>query len=97
MLTAIEAKLTALRTKHHFTIVENKISNAANRGDLFCILDLNEIPDGNMSMLYEISCLLYELGYRTVIEERTLVIYWSLNPHICYNDLCGDIDEDEKY
>lgn len=58
-------------------------------------LDLNDIPNGSMGMLYEISCLLYELGYRTVIEDRTLVIYWSLNPHIYYSDLCEDVEEEE--
>ena len=86
MLTAIEAKLTAYRKRDYFTIVEGKISDAADNGELMCSIHIDELPDGSAGMLYEITNLLYELGYRTAMEnQRTLHVYWHPKSPTYYN------------
>lgn len=76
MITALDAKLIAYRTRDYYNVVENKISESANNGDLMCTIQLNEIPNGTMGIFYEISKLLFELGYRTAIDQNKLYIYW---------------------
>ena len=86
MLTAIEAKLTAYRKRDYFAIVEGKISDAADNGDLMCTIHIDELPNGSAGMLYEITNLLYELGYRTSMEnQQILYVYWHPKSPSYYN------------
>lgn len=82
MISALEAQLTAHRTKYT-NIVENKIIEAASQGDMMCSITIDEIPNGTLNTLYDISCLLTTLGYKTYLEsDRKLNIYWfiKINP-----------------
>lgn len=94
MLTATEAKLIAYRKKSYFTIVEQKIRLAANNGETECAINMDEIPDGSYMILCEISNLLIELGYQTVMGENVINVYWQVQKPIFY-DILGDIDDEE--
>lgn len=81
MITALEAKLNAYRTREWFDIVDKKIKDAAVSGDLMCIIGVDDIPNGTEGTLYEIAGLLNELGYQTMIDIGNrngldLYIYW---------------------
>lgn len=90
MITAIEAKLAVARTKPYYNIVNQKIKVAANNGNSMCAIQLDEIPNATTGTLYEISNLLYEFGYRTLIAHpNTLTIYWHVKSPTYYN-----IDDD---
>lgn len=89
MITALEAKLNAYRTREWFDIVDKKIKDAAVGGDLMCIISVDEIPNGTEGTLYEIAGLLNELGYQTTIdiENRNglvLYIYWHAKREVNY-------------
>lgn len=93
MMTATEAKISAFRnrTRGYFHIAESRITQAALDGELMCSINLDEIPGGNISMLYEVSYLLNELGYQTFINEYTLTIYWTVKkPYHCEVDYIED-------
>ena len=99
MITALDAKLIAYRKRDYYNIVENKISEAANNGDLMCSIQLNEIPNGTMGIFYEISNLLFELGYLTAIDQNKLYIYWHLKHAIdnpVYINYFDESDGEEK-
>ena len=93
MMTATEARIAAFRnrTRGYFHIAESRITQAALDGELMCSINLDEIPGGNISMLYEVSYLLNELGYQTLINEYTLTIYWTVKkPYHCEVDYIED-------
>jgi hypothetical protein len=95
MITAIEAKIAAARTKPYYNIVNQKIKVAANNGNSMCAIQLDEIPNATTGTLYEISNLLYELGYRTLITHpNTLTIYWHVKSPTYYNIDDFDIIEE---
>ena len=76
MITALEAKLNAYRTREWFDIVDKKIKDAAVRGDMMCIIGVDEIPNGTEGTLYEIAGLLNELDYQTAVDmEKQLTLY----------------------
>ena len=82
MITALEAKLNAYRTREWFDIVDKKIKDAAVNGDLMCIIGVDDIPNGTEDTLYEIAGLLKELGYQAMFDvfrvpSRALYIYWD--------------------
>lgn len=86
MISALEAQLTAHRTKYT-NIVENKIIEAASKGDMMCSISIDEIPNGTLHTLHEISCLLTTLGYKTFIEsDSKLNIYWFIMIKPSYPD-----------
>lgn len=94
MLTAIEAKRESYRkTNGYYGIVESKILTATTRGETSCSINMDEIFNGTTGMLCEISYLLTELGYKTVIDENTLNVYWHVQPPIYY-DVLDDLDEE---
>lgn len=63
---------------------------AANNGNSMCAIQLDEIPNATTGTLYEISNLLYELGYQSLITHpNTLTIYWHVKSPTYYN-----IDDD---
>jgi hypothetical protein len=96
MLTAIEAKLKAYRKRDFFAIVEGKISDAADNGEMMCTIQIDDLPNGSVGMLYEITNLLYELGYRTLISHsNTLTIYWNVKLPTYYN-IDDDFDNIEE-
>ena len=86
MISALEAKLTAFR-KRYGNIVENKIIEAASKGDMMCTLSVDEIPNGAKHTLYEIASILSELGYQFSIDENenVLNIYWIITSRMLYN------------
>jgi hypothetical protein len=91
MITALEAKLNAYRTREWFDIVDKKIKDAAVSGDLMCIIGVDDIPNGTEGTLYEIAGLLNELGYQTMIdlENRNglvLYIYWHAKRVVSHAD-----------
>jgi hypothetical protein len=91
MITALEAKLNAYRTREWFDIVDKKIKDAAVSGDLMCIIGVDDIPNGTKGTLYEIAGLLNELGYQTMIdlENRNglvLYIYWHAKRVVSHAD-----------
>jgi hypothetical protein len=91
MITALEAKLNAYRTRVWFDIVDKKIKDAAVSGDLMCIIGVDDIPNGTEGTLYEIAGLLNELGYQTMIdlENRNglvLYIYWHAKRVVSHAD-----------
>lgn len=94
MLTATEAKLISYKNKHYFPIISKKILDAANNGETTCVLSINEINNGTSGMLYEISYLLNELGYRTLINENSIDVYWSVQKPLFY-DILGDMEEED--
>lgn len=97
MITALEAKLNAYRTRKWFDIVDKKIKDAAVNGDLMCIIGVDDIPNGTNGTLYEIAGLLNELGYRTMFDAfreptRALYIYWHAKREVNY---AGNSDSEE--
>lgn len=98
MLTAIEAKKESYRkTNGYYGIVESKILTAITRGETSCSINIDEIPDGTPGMLKEISYLLTELGYNTLIDFGDILnIYWHVQPPIYY-DVFDNIDEEEYW
>lgn len=58
-----------------------------------CDISIEEIPNGTSGTLCEISYLLNELGYQTVIDENIVNVYWAVQKPIFY-DILGDIEED---
>lgn len=99
MLTADEAKLIAFRNKTRglFQIVESLIEETAMKGEMMCSVKLGDSPGSNMGMLYEISHLLFELGYQTAIEysTKTLTIYW--NPKVHYYNMSDAVEEEDVF
>ena len=96
-MTAIEAKQESYRkTNGYFTIVESKILTATSRGETSCSINMDEICNGTLNMLSEISYLLIELGYQVVIRENTLDVYWAIQKPIYYN-IFDDIEKDEYW
>lgn len=95
MLNAIETKLIAYRKKSYFNIVEDKILNSAKDGELSCVITLDEIPEGTTGKLDEISYLLIELGYQSIVEENKLSICWAAQkPFYEIMDVLGEEDDD---
>lgn len=98
MITALEAKLNAYRTREWFDIVDKKIKDAAVGGDLMCIIGMDDIPNGTEGTLYEIAGLLNELGYQTMIDienrnELILYIYWHTKRAVNYADSSDSEEE----
>ena len=98
MITALEAKLNAYRTRKWFDIVDEKIKDAAVSGDLMCIIGVDDIPNGTEGTLYEIAGLLNELGYQTMFDvfrvpTRALYIYWHAKRVVNHADN-SDSEED---
>lgn len=96
MLTATEAKLISYKNKDYFPVVSKKILDAANNGETTCAVSVNEIIDGTPGLLYEISYLLNELGYRTTINENIINVYWSVQKPLFY-DILGDMEEEDGW
>lgn len=97
MMSAIEAKQESYRKSNgYYTIVESKILTATTRGETSCSINMDEISNGTLGMLSEISYLLIELGYQAVISENTLNVYWTVNKPMFYN-IFDDIEEDEYW
>lgn len=92
MLTATEAKLKSYQKKNYFNIVEKKIEDAVNNGELWCTINMNEIPNGTFGMLLEISNLLNELGYQTKVNYDTVDVYWTVMGE--FNIYGEDIDDE---
>ena len=94
MITALEAKHKAFCKKPYYKIVENKINEAASTGELVCAIRMEEITDGTIGKLYEMSRFLNEFGYFTMIERNVLVISWipSWTNHTSY---VGESDSEE--
>lgn len=86
MISALEAKLTAFR-KRYGNIVENKIIEAASKGDMMCTISADEIQNCVNYTLHEIASILYELGYKFSIDENenVLNIYWIITSRMLYN------------
>lgn len=99
MLTANEAKLIAFinKTRRLFHSVENLIEEAALKGETMCSVKLDDSTGSTIGMLYEISHLLFELGYQTAIEysSKTLTIYWHVKSPTYYN-IDDDFDSIEE-
>lgn len=99
MMTALEAKLTAYRNKTngYFHIAEKRIEEAAIFGKTECAIEMSEIPNGTMGMMYELSSVLNELGYQVIFfgEQKTLGIYWGTKKDIVMNIADEYIDEEE--
>lgn len=94
MMTAIEAKQESYRkTNGYYNIVESKILTATSRGETSCSINMDEICNGTLGMLSEISYLLIELGYQVLINENTLEVYWATYKPMYYN-IFDDIEED---
>lgn len=94
-MSAIEAKQESYRkTNGYYSIVESKISTAISRGETSCSINMDEISNGSLGMLSEISYLLIELGYQAVISENTLNVYWDVQKPMFYNIFDG-LEEDE--
>lgn len=95
MITALEAKINAFKKRPHYKMVEQRIVDASSAGDMMCTFHLEEIPNGTLGLLYEISSLLNELGYQTTIEDQdTLYVCWYLKRPMCYN-VDGSDNEEE--
>jgi hypothetical protein len=98
-MTALEAKLTAYRNKRngYFHIAESRIEDAAMFGNTECAIEMCEIPNGTMGMIYELASILNELGYQTIFfgEPKTLGIYWGAKKDIVMNIADEYIDEEE--
>jgi hypothetical protein len=98
-MTALEAKLTAYRNKRngYFHIAKSRIEEAAMSGNLECAIEMSEIPNGTMGMIYELASILNELGYQTIFfgEQKTLGIYWGAKKDIVMNIADEYIDEEE--
>ena len=98
-MTALEAKLTAHRNKTngYFRIAESRIEEAATSGNTECAIEMSEIPDGTIGMMYELASILNELGYQTIFfgEQKTLGIYWGAKKDIAMNIADEYIDDEE--
>ena len=59
-MTALEAKLTAYRnnTNGYFHIAERRIEEAVMFGKTECAIEMSEIPNGTIGMLYELASIL---------------------------------------
>ena len=99
MMTALEAKLTAqrIKTNGYFHIAESRIEEAAMFGNTECAIEMSEIPNGTIGMIYELASILNELGYQTIFfgEQKTLGIYWGAKKDIAMNIADEYIDEEE--
>ena len=99
MMTALEAKQTAHRNKTngYFRIAESRIEEAAMFGNTECAIEMSEIPDGTIGMIYELASILTELGYQAIFfgERKTLGIYWGTKKDIVMNIADEYIDEEE--
>lgn len=94
-MSAIEAKQESYRkTNGYYSIVESKIFTATSRGETSCSINMDEISNGTLGMLSEISYLLIELGYMASISENTLNVYWAVQKPMFYN-IFDDLEEDE--
>lgn len=94
MITALEAKLNAFKKRPHYEMVEKRIAEASLAGDWICTFHLDEIPNGTLGLLYEISSILNELGYQTTIEDREILyVCWYLKRPQCYNINSSDSEE----
>lgn len=98
MMTAIEAKQESYRkTNGYYNIVESKILTATSRGETSCSINMDEICNGTLGMLSEMSYLLIELGYQVLISENnTLEVYWATHKPMYY-DVFDSIEEDEYW
>lgn len=97
MMSAIEAKQESYRkTNGYYSIVESKILTATSRGETSCSINMDEISNGTLGMLSEISYLLIELGYMASISENTLNVYWAVQKPMFYN-IFDDLEEDEYW
>ena len=86
IISALEAKQIASKSKILYKIAENIIPKAAEQGEMMCDIDISEIPDVTAGSLYEVSNLLNELGYQTVIEDQKILhIYWHPKSPSYYN------------
>lgn len=86
MITALEAKLNAFKKRPHYEMVEKRITEASSAGDWICTFHLDEIPNGTLGLLYEMSSILNELGYQTTVEDKeTLYVCWYLKRPLCYS------------
>jgi hypothetical protein len=99
MITALEAKLNAYRTREWFDMIDKKIKDAAVSGDMMCVVGVDEIPNGTDGILYEIAELLNELGYQTLIDidnqnGLTLYIYWHSKRVVNY---INNSNSEEEY
>lgn len=96
IISALEAKQIASKAKILYKIAENIIPKAAEQGEMMCDIDISEIPDVNAGALYEVSNLLNELGYQTLIAyPNTLTIYWHVKTPTYYN-IDDDFDNIEE-
>lgn len=99
MLTANEAKLIAFRNKTRglFHSVERLIEETAMKGEMMCSVKLEDSTGSNMGMLYEISHLLFELGYQTAIDysTKTLTINWHPKTH--YYNMSDAVEEEDVF
>lgn len=84
MLTATEAKLVSYRSRDYYNIVENKILDATNKGETSCDIKMSEIPNGTHGILCEITYLLNELGYQTLINENIISVFWNVQKPFLY-------------
>ena len=98
MFTATEAKLASYSKRSYFKIVENKIFEATNKGDTSCEIMMDEIPYGTTGTLCEISYLLNELGYQTLINENVISVYWTVQKPFFYDyDTFGEEEGDDGW
>lgn len=100
MMTALEAKLTAYRNKTngYFHIAESRIEEAAMFGNTECAIEMSEIPNGTIGMIYELASILNELGYQAIffVEQKTLGIYWGTKKKDIVMNIADEyIDEEE--
>jgi hypothetical protein len=97
MMSAIEAKKETYRkTNGYYSIVESKILTAISRGETSCSINMDEISNGTLGMLSEISYLLIELGYLASISDNTLSVYWTVQKPMFYS-IFDDLQEDEYW
>jgi hypothetical protein len=99
-MTALEAKLTAYRnrTRGYFHIAKSRIEEAAMSGNLECAIEMSEIPNGTIGMIYELASILNELGYQAIFfgEQKTLGIYWGTKKKDIVMNIADEyIDEEE--
>jgi hypothetical protein len=57
---------------------------------------MDEISNGTLGMLSEISYLLIELGYLASISDNTLSVYWTVQKPMFYS-IFDDLEEDEYW
>lgn len=94
MITALEAKINALKKRPYYQMVEERIRKASLAGDMMCTFHLEEIPNGTVGLLYEMSSLLNELGYQTTIEDKEILyVCWYLKHPLHYNVDSSDSEE----